>query len=387
MNFDLAKEQKMLKASAREFLKKECPPSMLLEWKDDTADYPRNLYKTMADLGWMGIMIPEAYEGVGENFLDLTILQEAAGETCLSGPFFSTVVLGGLTILAAGTDEQKKSWLPKVSAGKMVLALATAEADTGYEAAGSKTKAIRTRDGYVVNGAKLFVENAHIADTIICAAAVETAGCTDDAVTLFLIDGKSKGIECACLKTLAFDKQCQVLFKDVRVPRENVLGGIGQGSRILEDIQLKAAVLKCAELVGVMQAVLDRTVAYAKERKQFKRPIGSFQAIQHQCADMLIDVDGSRFITYQTAWKIAEGLPCQMDVAMAKAWTGRAAARVARMGHTIHGAISFTEEHDMHLFYRRAKACEIAFGDTDFHLETVSREMGLLKATNPGLQN
>jgi alkylation response protein AidB-like acyl-CoA dehydrogenase len=267
--------------------------------------------------------------------------------------------------------------LPKISAGNIILSLATAEADSGYEATGTKVKAVKNLGDYVINGAKLFVENAHLADIIICAAEVENTGPADDAVTLFLIDGKSKGIEYTCLKTLAFDKQCQILFKDVPVAEENILGGIGQGRYILEDTHLKATVVKCAELVGIMQAVLDRTVAYAKERKQFKRPIGSFQAIQHQCADMLIDVDSSRFITYQTAWKLSQGLPCQMDVAMAKAWAGKTAARVARMGHAIHGAISFTEEHDMHLFYRRAKAGEIAFGDTDFHLEKVAREIGL----------
>lgn len=377
MDFELTKEQKMLKSSAREFLKKECPPSMLSVWKDDTAGYPQNLYQTMADLDWMGVIIPEEYDGIGGSFIDLAILQEAAGEACLPGPFFSTVVLGGLTILAAGSAEQKKKWLPKISAGEITLSLATTEAESGYEIADIKTKAVKSHADYVINGTKLFVENAHIADIIVCAAEIENDSASKSALTLFLMDGKSKGIECTCLKTLAFDKQCEVLFKDVRVAQEDILGAIGQGRHILEDIQIKATVLKCAELVGIMQAVLDRSVAYAKERKQFKRPIGSFQAIQHQCADMLIDVDSSRFITYQTAWKISQGLPCQMDVAMAKAWAGKTAARVARMGHAIHGAISFTEEHDMHLFYRRAKACEIAFGDTDFHLEKVARELGL----------
>jgi alkylation response protein AidB-like acyl-CoA dehydrogenase len=331
----------------------------------------------MADLGWMGIMIPEEYDGVDGSFVDLAILQESAGEACLPGPFFSTVVLGGLTILTAGTAEQKKKWLPKISAGKIILSLATTEAESGYETTDIKTEAVKSHNDYVINGTKLFVENAHLADSIICAAEVENAGTADDALTLFLIDGKSKGIECTCLKTLAFDKQCEVHFHDVRVPQEHIIGGIGQGGRILEDIHMKATVLKCAELVGIMQAVLNRTVAYAKERKQFKRPIGSFQAIQHQCTDMLIDVDSSRFITYQTAWKVSQGLPCQLDIAMAKAWTSKAAARVSRLGHAIHGAISYTEEHDMHLYYRRAKACEIAFGDTDFHLQKVARGMGL----------
>jgi len=146
---------------------------------------------------------------------------------------------------------------------------------------------------------------------------------------------------------------------------------------LLAGLQEKAAVAKCAEMVGGLQTTFDMTVAYAKERKQFGKPIGSFQAVQHHCANMVIDVDGARFITYQAAWRIAEGLPAGMEASMAKAWTSEASRRVTVLGHQIHGAISFCEEHDMHLFYRKAKAGAVAFGDGDHHLEKVARQLGL----------
>jgi alkylation response protein AidB-like acyl-CoA dehydrogenase len=221
------------------------------------------------------------------------------------------------------------------------------------------------------------VEHAHIADYLICAARSDAARAPEDGPTLFLVNAKDPGIQCTLLKTLAYDKQCEVIFDKARVPKSHVLGDIHRARALLETLREQAAVAKCAELVGCMQTAFDRTVAYAKSRKQFGRPIGSFQAVQHHCADMASDVDGSRFVTYQAAWKIAEGLPAGMDAAMAKAWTGAASRRVTSLAHQIHGAISFTEEYDLHLYYRRAKAAEVAFGDVGHHLEKVARQLGL----------
>jgi alkylation response protein AidB-like acyl-CoA dehydrogenase len=176
---------------------------------------------------------------------------------------------------------------------------------------------------------------------------------------------------------LGYDKQSEVIFDNVKISKDSVLGNAGQAGDILERLRELAAVAKCAELVGCIQTAFDMTVAYAKERKQFGRAIGCFQAVQHHCADMVVDVDGSRFITYQAAWKIAEGLPSSMEASMAKAWTSVASRRVTSLAHQIHGAIAFTEEVDVHLYYRRAKAGEIAFGDADYHLEKVARQLDL----------
>lgn len=371
MDFDLTEEQEMLKSTAQKFFKDECPELLIREMRDDEKGYSPELWKKMADLGWMGVMIPDEYEGIGGSFLDLAILLDAMGEVCLPGPFFSTVVLGGLTILSAGSEKQKKEILPKIACGESLLALALSEPGVWYDTSEISTTAKPGKDGYTINGTKLFVENAHIADYILCTAK------TDKGLTLFLVDAKEQGIECTVLKTLAYDKQCEVVFKNVHVPKENIIGKDGKASKLIDDILEKAAVAKCAEMVGGIQAAFEMTVQYAKDREQFGRPIGSFQAVQHHCANMVIDVDGARFITYLAAWKIAEGLSCVMEASMAKARTSDASRRVTILGHQIHGAIAFCDEHDMHLYYRKAKAGETAFGDSNYHLEKVAKQLGL----------
>jgi alkylation response protein AidB-like acyl-CoA dehydrogenase len=377
MELGLTKEQKLLMSSARDFLKKECPRALVREMKDDERGYPPELWDKMVDLGWAGVAIPEEYGGTGGDFLDLCILLEAIGEACTPGPFFSTVVLGGLAILSAGSEEQKQEYLPKIADGDLIVSLAMIEPGAWYGAEGVSTAAVADKDDYIIDGTKLFVENAHFADTLLCVARTDPERGPQGGLSLFLVDGKSPGISCTLLETLAYDKQCEVVFDKVRVPKKNILGEPHQAWDVLESLQEKAAVAKCAEMVGALQAVLDMTVAYAKARKQFGRPIGSFQAVQHHCANMVLDTDGSRFISYQAAWKISEGLPASMEAAMAKAWTSSAARRVTTLGHQIHGAISFTEEYDVHLYYRRAKAAEVAFGDADYHLEKVARHLGL----------
>ena len=377
MDLDLTKEQNLLKRSAQDFLKKESPPSLIMELKDDERGYPQSLWDKMVDLGWMGVMIPEKYGGIGGSFLDLCILLEAMGAACCPVPFFSTVVLGGAAILLAGTDRQRQVFLPKIASGDLILTLATTEPGSWYGVSNITMSAAQKEDDYTLNGTKLFVENGQIADYIICLARTAASPSSAKGLALFLVDTQSPGVKCSPLKTLGYDRQSEVIFNSVKVPKDYVLGHAGQAEDILERIQELATVAKCAELVGCIQTAFDMTVAYAKERKQFGRPIGCFQAVQHHCADMVVDVDGSRFITYQAAWKIAEGLPSSMEVAMAKAWTSAASRRVTSLAHQIHGAIAFTEEVDVHLFYRRAKAGEIAFGDADYHLEKVARQLGL----------
>jgi len=377
MDLEHTEEQNILKSSAQSFLKKECPPSLMKDMKDDERGYPPELWDKMVELGWLGVIIPEEYGGIGGDFLDLSIILEAMGEACCPGPYFSTVVLGGLAILSTGSDEQKQMLLPKLVNGELILTLALTEPGAWYGASGVKIQAAKDKDEYIIDGTKLFVENAHLADYILCVARTDGDAGSEEGLTLFLVDGKSEGLRCTLLETLAYDKQCEVVFDKVRVPGKNILGEPGQAWDILKDLQEQAAVAKCAEMVGGLQAAFDMTVAYAKEREQFGRAIGSFQAIQHHCANMVIDVDGARFITYQAAWKIAEGLPASMEAAMAKAWTSEASRRVTHLGHQIHGAISFCEEHDMHLYYRKAKAGEVAFGDGEYHLEKVAQQLGL----------
>lgn len=377
MDLGLSEEQEMLKASARDFLQKECPKRLVRQLDESDEGYSSELWQKMAKQDWMGLVFPEKYGGNDGNFLDLTVLLEEMGYNILPGPFFSTVVLGGLTILAAGSEEQKTEFLPKVASGEMILSLALTEPTASYEAASVKTKAIARNGEYVINGIKLFVLNANVADYILCVARTKETKNPEDGITIFLVDAKSPGVKCTLLKTLARDKQCEIIFDNVTVPKKNIIGKPDEGWPIMKDVLEKATVAKCAEMVGGAQAALDMAVNYAKERVQFGRPIGSFQAIQHHCANMVTDVSGSRFITYKAAWKVSEGLPATMDVAIAKTWTGEAYGRVTLLAHQIFGAIGFTMDHDIHLYYRQAKAGEIIFGDADFQRAIVARELGL----------
>jgi len=377
MDLGLSEEQEMLKTSARDFLQKECPKKLVKQLDESDEGYSPELWQKIAGLGWLGLMFPDKYGGSGGSFLDLVVLLEEMGYNILPGPFFSTVVLGGPTILAAGNKEQKRELLPGIASGEIILTLALTEPSVGYDASSVKTTAVAHNGEYVINGTKLFVPDANVADLLLCVARTKEAENPEDGITIFLVDAKSPGVDCTLLKTLARDKQCEVLFNNASVPKENILGELDQGWPVVQDALQKATVAKCAEMVGGAQAALDMAVAYAKERIQFNRPIGSFQAIQHYCANMVSDVDGSRFVTYKAAWKVSEGLPATMDVAVAKAWTSEAYRRVTLLAHQIFGAIGFTMDHDLHLYYRRAKASEMMFGDSAFQRAIVSRELGL----------
>jgi len=377
MDLGLSEEQEMLRESARDFLRRECPKQLVRQLDDSEEGYSVELWRRMAELGWMGLVFPEKYGGSGRSFLDLAILLEEMGYNIVPGPFFSTVVLGGLAILAAGNEEQKMEFLPKIARGEMLLSLALTEPSASYDAASVKTKAVNRDDKYVIKGTKLFVLNANIADHILCVARTKETKDPEDGITMFLVDGRSPGLKCTLLKTLARDKQCEVIFDNVTVSGKSVVGKRDEGWPTVKDILQKAAVAKCAEMVGGAQAALDMAVNYAKERVQFGRPIGSFQAIQHYCANMAMDVSGSRFVTYKAAWKVSEGLPAALDAAIAKAWVSEAYGRVALSAHQIFGAIGFTMDHDMHLYYRQAKAAEIIFGGADFHRAIVAHELGI----------
>ena len=377
MDLGFSEEQEMLRTTARDFLTNECPAELVKQLAENEKGYSPEMWKKMAELGWMGLTFPEEYDGMGMTFLDLVVLLEEAGRACLPGPYFSTVVLAGYTIMEGASEEQKKELLTKIANGDLIVTLAITEPSARYEPDAITVKASPDKDDYVINGTKLFVPDANVADYIICVARTKDGASPEEGLTLFLVDAKSPGISTTLLKTIAGDKQCEVTFEDVRVPKGNVIGELDKGWPVVEKVLEKATVGLCAQMVGGAQKTLDMSVEYAKELVQFGRPIGSFQAIQHYCANMVTDVDGSKYITYEAAWKVSEGLPATMEVSMAKAWVSEAYRRVTLLGHQIHGAIGFCEDHDMPLYFKRAKGSEPTFGDADFHREMVAKQLGL----------
>jgi alkylation response protein AidB-like acyl-CoA dehydrogenase len=375
MNLDFSEEQIMLREMARDFLADKFPKKKVKELEDSETGYSPELWKEMAELGWMGLALPEVYGGAGMTFLDLTVLIEEMGRACMPGPYFSTVVLGAMPILALGSDQQKNEYLPKISSGDIIFTAAIFEENARYDAAGVKLKAEKSGDGYVLNGTKLFVPDASIADYMLFVARTQSGDKPEDGITTFIVDAKSPGISCTVLNTIAKDKLCKVVFNNVKVPAANVLGDPDNGWPGVRQIIEQAAAAKCCDMVGSLQQVFEMTLAYAKDRVAFGQPIGSFQAVQHHCANMAIDVNGAMLAAYQAAWKVSEGMPCTWEVAVAKGWASMVAPRVIALGHQIHGAIGTTMDHDLHYYTRRTKAAESAFGDFDYYQNLVAADI------------
>lgn len=369
MDFGFSEEQELLRQSAVDFLTKECPITYVRQMMDDERGYSEELWKKMADLGWMGLIYPEEFGGAGLNMVDLIVILEEMGRASLPGPFFSTVCLGGLAILEAGNPEQKQKVLPGLAAGTTKATLAVLEEEARWDEKGIKMSARKGKKGYSLSGVKLFVPDAHVADVMVCAAR------TSEGVGLFLVDCHQSGVTTTLLKTMdQTRKLCEVRFDKARVSAEAVLGTPGKGWDILSRILDRSKVALCAEMCGGAQRVLDMTVEYAKMREQFGRPIGSFQAIQHKCANMLVQVESAKSATYYAAWAVANDAPeAPLAAAMAKAYCSGAYRQVTAEGIQVHGGIGFTWEHDIHLYFKRAKGSEVTFGDATWNRELVAQ--------------
>lgn len=375
MNLDLSEEQEMLQRIARDFLANECPKELVRGMEEDEKGYSPELWRKMADLGWMGLVLPDEYGGMGGSFLDMAILLEEMGRALVPGPFLSTV-LGAFTILRDGSEEQKGDILPQVAQGEAILAIAVTEPFARFDARGISLQAAADRDEFVLSGTKLFISDAHVADWLLVAARTREGATPEEGITAFLVDGKSAGIACTPLITIAGDKQFEVVFDKVRVPARNVLGEVDRGWEMVERLLELGAVGKAAEMVGGTQQVLEMTNAYVKERVQYERPIGVHQAIQHALAEVFIQVNLGRSLVYEAAWKVDEGLLAGVEAAMAKGWMSDTYRQATNSGVRLHGGIGTSLDHDMGLYYRRAKAAELAFGDADFQREMVAERLG-----------
>ena len=379
MDIKFNEEQEMLRKSARDFLTAECPKTKVRELEESDEGYSSELWGKMAGLGWMGLAIPEEYDGMGMTFQDLTVLLEEMGRNILPGPFICTVVQGAYAILEAGNAEQKKEFLPKIANGKVIFTTALMEpGGIYYEPDGINMKAAAKGDEFVIKGTKVFVELANIADYLICAARTKDGSKGEDGISVFIVDAKSPGLNCEIMPTIAFDKQCEVRFDDVVVPKSSMLGELDKGWPLVQKVMHKAAIAKCAESIGGMQASVDLTVAYCKERVQYDRPIGAFQALQHIMSDMWIFTQTSKYLVYQVSWMESENIPCAMEASMAKAYVNENYKWVTERTVSLHGGIGTSREHDAGLYYRRAKAADNAFGDTDYHKDLVADRIGLI---------
>jgi alkylation response protein AidB-like acyl-CoA dehydrogenase len=375
MDLRLTEQQEILKKSARGFLTKECPKAKIRELEKDPKGYDPELWKKMAELGWLGFNIPEEYEGMGYSFEDLAVHIEEVGRNILPGPYLSTVV-NTYVIVEAGTDEQKKEYLSKISYGNLIVTLAWLEENGLFEPSGVTLKAANKGTDYVLNGTKMFVDGAHVSDLMIVVARTKE-GAGADGITLFLVDAKSSGIKTEVIPTIAHDHLCEVVFKDAAVPAKNILGKVDKGWPVLQMLIRKGSILKSAESLGGLQTVLEMTIAYAKERTQYDRPIGAFQALQHKMSDMWIAMGTSKYLLYEAAWLESNGMPSAKEASMSKAYINEAYKLVSALGVKLHGGIGTSNDHDVPLYFRRAKAADTVYGSTDYHRELVAQQIGL----------
>jgi alkylation response protein AidB-like acyl-CoA dehydrogenase len=375
MNFGLTEEQLILKKTARDFLEKECPRSMVREMATDETGYSPQLWQKMAELGWLGLAFPSRYGGGDGSFLDLVVLTEELGRALVPCPFFATIVLSGLYLLEAGTETQKEEFLPKIAGGDIIFTLALNEPGSDYYAGSIATTAATSQEEYTVNGTKLFVPYARVADYLLCVTRTGKTSEPEGGITTFVMNTDKPGITCNPLNTIGRDHQYEVIFKNVVASRGDILGELDNAWKDVKITLQKATVLLCAEMNAAAREVLDMTVNYAKERVQFGRPIGSLTAIQHHCANMTVSLEASYALAYEAAWKISQDLPCAKEASMAKSCASECYTKVTQMGVMIHGGVGITEEHDMPLYYRHAKASEIILGDSDSHREKIAKEI------------
>jgi alkylation response protein AidB-like acyl-CoA dehydrogenase len=378
MNFGFNEEQELLRNTARKFFENECPSETVRRLMETPEGINAELWKKLAEQGWLGLIYPEQYDGMALGLVDLVVLMEEMGRAVAPGPYFSTVLLGGLAILEAGGEGQKKEWLPKIAAGDKRVALAWMEPSAQLGPAGVTLTAVDKGGKYALSGTKLFVHDAHTADALVVAARTRP-GAGADGVSLFLLPKGTKGLEVTLLPTMdQTRKLCEVACSDVTVGGDALLGAAGSGWAPLARVLDRATVALCAEMCGGAQKVLDMTVEYAKIRQAFGRPIGSYQGVKHRAADMLVDVENSKSITYYAAWALDEGAAeAPLAVSMAKAYVSDAYRRVAAAGIQLHGGIGFTWEHDLHLYFKRAKGSEFTFGDATHHRERVAQLVNL----------
>jgi len=368
MDFRASPAQQILITTARAFLRQHCPPEVAQRLALDERGFDEALWRRMAELGWPGLLIPGELGGSDGSLLDVILLVEEMGRVGLPGPFIASAVVATSLALAAGSPAQQKRLLPELAAGTRLATIALVEETGSFDV---DAVALECTVPGQLSGRKLFVKDAHIADDLI--VAVRIGG----AVGLVVLPADRPGIARLPLDPISGEKLFEVTFDRVEVRADDLLGAVGAGEALLASALRAGALARTAEMVGGAQRVFELVIEHAKTRVQGGRPIGGYQAIQHACADLVRDVDAARGLLYSAAWAASEGRPVDADVALAKAYAGEACLAVARRGHQILGAISYCEEHPLHLLHKRIQAASLDFGDAQLHLETVARAIGL----------
>ncbi len=368
MDLALNESQEMLRRTAREFLDANCPTTLVREVEESCKGYSPELWRRMAELGWLGLSLPAEYGGEGGDAVDQLVLSEEMGRALLPSPYMTSVVTCGRLLTLAGTPSQKEEILPLLAQGKLILSLALDEEDDGRSA-----QVTKEGDGYRLSGVKAFVPFADSVDMLICA--VEEA--EDEGVSLCLASPNADGVSIAPMASVAGYPQARVEFSDVWVGQDGILGGVGEGGDALVKALQWATLVRCGEMVGRCKKILEMVIDYAKNRVQFGRPIGAFQAIQHQLADLRVAVDAAELLTYRATCSMEEGVDCSEEVALAKASADEMSRMSTVVGHGVYAGISYTVEHDMQLYSARNRLAEAESGGTLGQIDRIAGMMGL----------
>jgi len=374
MDLGLSEIQKMLQESSRSYLEENCTMSFIRAMESDDIGITEEIWKNMSEMGWLGLMIPEEYSGSGFKFEDMSILLEEMGRVALSGPFFSTAVVGVQSLLISGNESQKKELLPKISSGQIKLSLAFNESTGSFdESEISNTVSTKNQNGWTLNGEKLFVNDAIGSDYFIVASKSEN----NEGISLFLVPSNTEGIEIEKMESIGGDKIFKVKFNEIKLDDTQLLGEENQGWETLSQLFSYGASGKSSEMSGASSKVMDMTLDYIKDRKQFDRPIGSFQAVQHHAADMAILTKVSTQFARKAAWKLSNSDDSNLDINRSKAYVSKSFHDICQISHQLHGAIGYTWDYDLQVFTRKMQHQKLAFGDSDYHHKKISNELEL----------
>ncbi|MDI1482126.1 acyl-CoA dehydrogenase family protein [Polyangium sp. y55x31] len=370
MNFDLTPDQKLLESTVASFVKKESPVTRFRALREDPIGWSKSLWKTMAELGWIGLAFPESVGGLGGSFVDVAILLEQFGAGLLPEPYVASVLSAGTAILRAGSAEQHEAFLAPLLAGDTSLALAWAERGGRYDPTWVETTATKKGDDYVLQGEKIFVQNGHAADVIVVSARTSGAPGDSDGISLFVLPRETEGLRITPVKTMDGQMAAMIKLERAIVPGASRLGPEGAAAPVLDEIMDLGAAAACAEGLGVMRAALAMTVDYLKTREQFGVKIGTFQALQHRAVDMFVRTELAKSTSILASIKVSDPDPAErrFAVSAAKVELAICGRYVSQQAIQLHGGIGITDEHDIGLYFKRMHVLNALFGDEEHHL-------------------
>jgi len=372
MDLDFNEEQDMLRETVRGVCERHAPIPVVRALEDSPTGYPETFWKQMGELGLLGLILPEQYGGSGQSMLEGAILYEELGRALVPSPHFVSAVMSGGSLLHAGSDEQKKTWLPQIASGAAIVTPAWLEPKNGYGPKGVQVQAATDGKHYRLTGTKRHVAFAKSATRLL--VPVRTGQGEQD-IELLLVDPSSPGVELTQQHTLASDTQYKVVFNDVRVPASDRIGAPRSGWSTWHAVMLDGIILLAAQAIGGAERALEMTVEYSKERHQFDKPLGAFQALSHYMADASTTVDGGKTLVYEAAWARSQGKRIARVAPMAKLFACQTFRDVTAMALQIHGGMGFTVEYDIQLYFRRAKQLQLSWWDSRYLEELIASDV------------